>query len=98
MLSGTQVQSLQLVKAGRAVEIMVMVLYLEELMKPEILSDPMILLSCTNATKYAAGTFLAVLLLCNYLKCLDLSATLNHRLRSKEKVVIQMSCEEETLK
>lgn len=57
-------------KVGRAVKIMVMVFYLEELMKPEILSDPV--LCCTNATKYAAGKFLAVLLLYRYLKCLDL--------------------------
>lgn len=76
-------------KVGRAAEITVMVFYLGELMKPEILSDPILLLCCTNATKYAAGmVFLAVPLLCKYLKCLDLSASLNHRLRSEEKAVI----------
>lgn len=86
---------------GGAVEIMVMRFCLEELLRPEILSDPIFLLHCTNATKCAVGTFLVVLLLCKYLKSLDhvLSASLDHKLLGcKEKAVIQMSCEEESLK
>jgi len=56
---------------GGTVEITVKRFCLEELLRPEVLSDPVFLLHCTNATKCAAGIFLVVLLFCKYVKSLN---------------------------